>query len=144
MRIRKAMLVVSSLLLALAMGCSSALKMFNDNPLTNSLMSAVPGLNQLQAVGGAGALMGLAKGKLPAIDFSKLTNLVPNIDKMIEQATKAGGLPATLTNLSSLSSTFNKLGLSTDQSAKLVPATTDFFTQKGGAEVGNMLTGVLK
>jgi len=144
MKTRRALLVVSLLVLTLAMGCSSALKMFNDNPLTSSLMSAVPGLNQLQAVGGAGALMGLAKGKLPAVDFSKLTSLVPHVDKMIEQAIKAGGLPSVLNSLASLTSTFNKLGLSTDQVSKLVPATTDFFTQKGGAEVGNMLAGVLK
>jgi hypothetical protein len=88
--------------------------------------------------------LGLAQGKLPSADFSKLSGLVPNVDKMIEQAKKAGGLPSTLNNLSSLTSTFNKLGLNTDQVSKLVPATTDFFTKKGGAEVGNMLAGVLK
>jgi len=130
--------------LVLALGCSSATKMFNNNPLTNSLMSAIPGLNQLQAIGGAGALMGLAQGKLPAADFSKISGLVPNVDKMIEQATKTGGLPASLNSLADLSGTFSKLGISPAQANKMAPTATDFFTQKGGAEVGNMLAQVWK
>ena len=138
-----------SMLLALAlinlMGCASAMKMFNDNPLINSLMSQIPGLNQAQAVGGVGALLGLAQSKLPAVDFSKLTKLVANVGDMIKQATKAGlPVPSALKSLTDLTSTFSKLGLSPDQVGKLVPATTNFFTQKGGAEVGNMLAGVLK
>jgi hypothetical protein len=144
MKSPKILFVSFALALVVAMGCSSAMKMFNDNPLTNSLMSQIPGLNQLQAVGGAGALLGLAQGKLPAADFSKLTSLVPNVDQMIGQAKKAGGLPASLNSLADLGSTFSKLGISPDQASKLVPATTKFFTEKGGAEVGNMLAGVLK
>ena len=138
-----------SILLALAfiplMGCSSALKMFNDNPLTNSLMNQIPGLSQLQAVGGAGALLGLAQSKLPAIDFSKVSKLVANVDEMIKQATKSGlPVPSALKGFSDLASTFSKLGLSAEQSGKLVPATTKFFTEKGGAEVGNMLASAWK
>jgi hypothetical protein len=144
MKSQRILFALFTLALIVAMGCSSAMKMFNDNPLVNSLMSQIPGLNQLQAVGGAGALLGLAQGKLPATDFSKLTSLVPNVDQMIGQAKKAGGLPASLNSLADLSGTFSKLGISNDQASKLVPATTNFFTQKGGAEVGNMLAGVLK
>ena len=137
-------LMILSQALVLTMGCSSALKVFNDNPLTNSLMKAVPGLTQLQAVGGAGALLGLAKSVLPSVDFSKVSGLVPHVDKMIDQAIKAGGMASSVKSFTDLGGTFSKLGMSADQTSKLVPATADFFTQKGGAEVGNMLAKVWK
>ena len=39
---------------------------------------------------------------------------------------------------------FSKLGLSPDLVAKAVPVLTSFVTKSGGANVGNLLSGVLK
>src|SRR5204863_2175798 len=44
-----------------------------------------------QAIGGAGALFGVAKTKLKPEDFLKVSNAVPGIDGLLKAAPKLGG-----------------------------------------------------
>jgi hypothetical protein len=89
-------------------------------PLLNSLTSAVPGLSQTQAVLGAGALLGLAKSKMPADQYSQVATALPGSDALVDEATKAG-LPANPTGMSSLTGYLDKTGISPAQLSQMVP-----------------------
>jgi predicted anti-sigma-YlaC factor YlaD len=47
-------------------------------------------------------------------------------------------------NLAAAAAAFSKLGLKPELVAKAVPILTGFVTKSGGANVGNLLAGVLK
>ena len=119
-----------------------------------------------QAIGGAGAIFGLAKTRLSPEDFGKVAGAVPGMDSLLKAAPAPedpaaaalgslgsalpGGavpttaLPANVGGLASLAGPFKSLGLSPDMAVKMVPILTRFVTRSGGADVGSLLTGALK
>lgn len=117
-----------------------------------SALSKEIGATPEQSAGAAGALFGLAKSRLQAAEFAQVAKAVPGMSallkaapagatggaSMLEQAAgSAGGLAAA-------ASSFSKLGLSPDLVGKAVPVLTSFVSKSGGANVGNLLAGVLK
>src|SRR5262249_47178060 len=52
-------------------------------PLLKSVGSAVPGLSQAQSILGVGSLLGLAKTKMPASQFSSVAGAIPGADALI-------------------------------------------------------------
>jgi hypothetical protein len=117
--------------------------------LTDSL-----NITQSQAVGGAGALFGLAKSKLKAEDFSKVAAVVPGMDDLLGAAPKpasdspisslSAALPSGAGSLASLASSFQSLGLSPEMASKFVPVLTQFVKSKGGASLASLLGGALR
>ena len=108
-----------------------------------------------QAAGAAGALFGVAKSRLNADQFSQIATAVPGMDSLLGAApAPAGGLGAATGALSQLggsasglagaAAAFSKLGLSPEMVSKAIPILTSFVTKSGGANVGNLLAGVLK
>ena len=135
-----------------------------------------------QAIGGSGALFGLAKSRLKPEEFAKVSDAVPGMDDFLKAAPKqesAGGLDAMKSavpgkadalgamsgvlpgkasplgavsgvlpgkpgGLASVDDSFKSLGLSPDMAGKFVPLMTKFVEAKGGASVGNLLSGALK
>ena len=127
------------------------------NPhLVGSLVSKL-GVTPMQAEGGAGALLGLAKGKLKADDFAKVATAIPGTDKLIASApvadapkgggalgAAAGAVGGKAAGLAGLAPVFSKLGLKSDMVAKYAPVVVDYAQKKGGDTVGKLLGGVLK
>ncbi len=123
------------------------------NNLTQSL-----GVNEEQAKGGAGLIFNMAKEKLGAEDFSKVSDTVPGIDEMLKAAPESseiggavGGLTSSLGGgvgklggLASLSGGFPKLGLDSSMVGKFIPTILSFVQSKGGDSIKNLLGGVLK
>jgi hypothetical protein len=105
-----------------------------------------------QAAGAAGSLFGVAKSRLKPDEFSQVAQAVPGMDALLRAAPSAdaGGVPGLSKiaggagGLATAASAFSKLGLSPDMVAKAVPVLTSFVTKSGGANVGNLLAGVLK
>jgi hypothetical protein len=112
-------------------------------PLINSLMSAVPGLSQLQAILGAGGLLGTAKAKMPADQFAQINSAVPGAEALIGEAQKAG-LPGSPSALSSLNSFFSQAGISPTQVAQMVPVVGDLIRSKGGAQLADAFLAAMK
>lgn len=124
--------------------------------LVNLLVSQL-GVQQNQAAGGAGLLLKLAQSKLGG-DFSKITSVIPDAQKLISGTPKApaGGLMglagslagslggAKAGQLAALAGGFGQLKLSPDMIGKFVPVLLGFAKSKGGAEVMQLLAGVLK
>ena len=109
------------------------------------------GVNESQAQGGAGLLFKLAKDKLGAGDFSKVSATVPGVDGLISAAPASGGALGGITKMfgggggiAGLAGGFSKLGLDAGMVSKFVPVILSFVQSKGGDGVKSMLEKVLK
>lgn len=116
------------------------------------------GSTPAQAEGAAGALFGIAKGRLSADDFAKVAGAVPGMDSLLKAApamattgalsgvtgTTGTAAATTATGLAGATSAFQKLGLKPEMVSKAVPILTQYVTKSGGAGVGSLLGGVLK
>ena len=116
------------------------------------------GVEQSQAIGGAGLIFQLAKEKLGDDDFSQVAQSVPQINDMLQQAPESGGLLGALGGLASamggdtadsvgdimsLAGGFSKLGLDSGMIVKFIPLILSFVQNQGGDEVKNILEKVL-
>jgi hypothetical protein len=110
-----------------------------------------------QAEGATGALFGLAKSRLSAADFGKVSGAVPGMTGLLSAApavsdngaaaalSKVAGTTGTkAAGLAAVAGSFSKLGLSPEMASRAVPVLTKYVTKSGGAEVGKLLAGVLK
>lgn len=121
--------------------------------LVNALSKEI-GATPEQAAGAAGALFGVAKSRLKADEFSKVSSAVPGMDALLRAAPAAGGVAGTTGGLSqvagqaaglaSAASAFSKLGLKPEMVSKAIPVLTSFVSKSGGANVGSLLAGALK
>jgi len=113
-----------------------------SNPVVSSL-SAATGIPADKAMGGVGALLGLAQTNLASADWAKVAAVVPNASNLISQAKTLGGI-SKFTNLADLSGAFTKMGLTSDQVKTLSGALTDSVSKAAGADVGTALATAIK
>jgi hypothetical protein len=113
------------------------------DPLLGMLTSQL-GVTDNQAKGGVGAILSLAKEKLPAADFTKVANVVPGASKYMDMARSLGAVVGPLKNVAGLNGALGKLGMNTDTIAKFVPAVSNFIGKAGGSTVTTLLATVLK
>jgi hypothetical protein len=133
-------------------GATQAAAASKASPELVGALSKEIGATPEQAAGAAGTLFGVAKSRLSADDFSKVSKAVPGMDALLKAAPAAGsGTAGTLSQmagsasgLASAAASFSKLGLQPDMVAKAVPVLTSFVSKSGGAEVGKLLSGALK
>jgi hypothetical protein len=108
------------------------------------------GVTATQAQGGAGALLGLAKSRLAAEQFTKVSAAVPGTDALIKAAPAPKGVAAMgagmggAMGLASLAGSFKQLGLSPEMAGKMVPVLTKFVQGKGATDAAAALAGALK
>lgn len=129
-------------------------------PQTADLLST---LNELditpqQAVGGAGAMLGLAKNQLSSTDYSELAKSVPGIDMLsgggewgalaglLGSSGKAAGLDNALGNVkdtNDLNNAFNALGMDTGMIGLFAPVILQYLGQQGvGGSLLQSLGGI--
>ena len=126
--------------------------------LVKALSSEI-GSTPEQAAGAAGALFSVAKSRLSADEFTKVSKSVPGMDALLKAAPAAGGAAggalgaigkvagtsgSGASGLASAASAFSNLGLKPDLVGKAVPVLTSFVSKSGGADVGHLLAGALK
>ena len=142
------------------------------NPELIGLLTKGLSVTPQQAAGGSGALFGYAKNQLAPTDFKKIADVVPGMSGLLKAAPKStastgkgatdvlssatgGGttdimssvgsmIPGKAGGIASLAGSFGSLGLSPDMIGKFVPVLSQYVKTKGGSEVANILTGVLK
>jgi len=133
---------------------SSAAAAAKASPELVGAISKEIGATPEQSAGAAGALFGVAKSRLKADEFSQVAKAVPGMASLLGAATAntppvgtAGALSqvaGSAGGLASAAAAFTKLGLKPEMVGKVVPILTSFVTKSGGANVGNLLAGVLK
>jgi hypothetical protein len=134
----------------------AALKATANPELVGAVAKEI-GATPKQAEGATGALFGLAKSRLSADDFGKVSSAVPGITGLLNAApavsdnSAAGALSkvagtsgSKAAGLAAAAGSFSKLGLSPDMAAKAVPVLTKYVTKSGGADVAKLLAGALK
>jgi len=115
------------------------------------------GISSDQAQGGIGILLGLAREKMGAENFSQLTDAVPDLAGMEESVPPAasssslGGLAASiggglgkLGQIGRLSEMFSSIDLKGDMVGRFLPIVLSFVQAKGGDTAKQLLAGVLK
>jgi hypothetical protein len=124
--------------------------------LTDVLMKKT-GVNQVQAAGGAGALLQLAKTKMQADAFSKLEKSVPGMQNLlgavpaVQQPSALGGLAGRLSSrtggtagsLVSLVSAFQQQGMSPQMIQQFIPIVVDYVKTSGGSALAGSLSAAL-
>jgi len=127
---------------ALCSGCAELQSMGATDTLS-SLLASQLGVTQNQATGGAGSVLSLAKEKLPSMDFSTLTKLIPGSDTLMKSAKDLGAVTGPVTNNAGLESAFSRLGMGPDMVPKFVQKMGDFVGKTGGDTAKNLLTSLL-
>lgn len=117
-------------------------------PQTADLFSALSQLNLTpqQMIGGAGAMLGLAKNQLSPTDYSELTTSVPGIDSLssggqlgviaglLGSNSQAAGLDNALGNVKNtndLNNAFSALGMETGMIGLFAPILLQYLGQQG-------------
>jgi hypothetical protein len=133
-----ALLLVAVLALS---GCSSGLG--SASGLISSLTGSL-GLNENQAIAGAGSLLGLASEKLGSQDFQKVANAIPGTTDLVKKAGELTGLGKSFGDIGKVTGALGKLGVTPDQVGKIAGSLGDFAGKAGGVSVKNLLAGALK
>jgi Protein of unknown function VcgC/VcgE (DUF2780) len=107
-----------------------------------------------QARGGAGALFALAKTRLTADEFGKVSSAVPGMSSLLKAAPAVGGhselsslesaLPGGTGHLAEVAEAFHKLGMSPEMAGKFVPVMTKYVKSRGGLSTASLLEKALK
>jgi hypothetical protein len=127
--------------------------------LTDLLMKKT-GVSQVQAAGGAGALLQLAKSKMQSDTFSKLEQSVPGVQGLlgavpaVQQPSALGGLAGRLSSMTggaggtagslvSLVSAFQQQGMSPQMIQQFIPVVVDYVKNSGGSALAGSLSAAL-
>jgi len=118
----------------------------------------IAGVNEQQAEGGAGLLMGMVRDQLSSGDFAQVAEAIPGVEGLIDAAPSAesGGLGgllggvasalggSKLGNLASLAGGFSKLDMDAGMISQFIPVILSFLQDKGGDGLSSMVTKVLQ
>lgn len=123
-----------------------------SNPMTSVLGAAAGmvliniltgqlGINQQQAMGGAGSIFLAAQQRMQPADFSRLSAAVPEMDRYLAAAPRSsnnsyygsqGQAGGNLGTLMSLAGSFQSLGMTPDMAVRFVPVMLQYVEQQGG------------
>jgi Protein of unknown function VcgC/VcgE (DUF2780) len=123
-----------------------------------SMLTQNLGISDLQAKGGTGLLLDLAKKQLGGDDFSKIASAIPNADSLMENIPQASGLggmlgglggmlggkAGNLGNLAALAGGFSKLDMDSDMIQKFLPVVMSYLKEQGGSGLDGILEKVMK
>ncbi|GEA60468.1 DUF2780 domain-containing protein [Vibrio comitans] len=99
-----------------------------STPLTDLLTSEL-NVTPTQAAGGAGALLSLAQTQLSDENSSELSSLIPGLDSF----TGSTGLTSMITNMDSVKSTFEGLGIDPALVSQFAPIILQYLTSEGAS-----------
>ncbi len=107
-----------------------------------------------QARGGAGTLFALAKNRLSADEFSKVSAAVPGMSTLLKAAPAVGehsefsslesALPGNMGRMAEAAEAFHKLGLSPEMAGKFLPVMSKYVESRGGSSTAALLEKALK
>lgn len=122
-----------------------------SNELVGTVMSQL-GLNQTQAEGGLGSLLGLAQSSLGTSDYSTLAASIPNADSLLAAApkldgnsgvsgllSKAGDLGSSLQGGAMVLDAFEKLGISKELAVPMIDIAKSYLETNGAEGTSDLL-----
>jgi len=127
------------------------------------MLTSQLGVSEQQASGGAGALLGSAKGNMSGGEYDRLLKGAPDLAGLPTESAAAaqpakssswggmvksasslmGGQSQTMTQAAALAEKFDQLGLTPDMVAKYGKVMVDYVSGSGGADLAQLLTKAL-
>lgn len=143
----KKLLLLTFSVLAL---CTTTLAQESDE-LVKEIMEKAQ-VNEEQAMGGAGALFGMAKENMEKTDFDKVSDAIPNMDGLLDAVPSLGGGGSTMLGSAAIQlsgtpkvlAAFDKLGISQDKVATFSPILVGYVERKGGKAISDLLNKALQ
>jgi hypothetical protein len=100
------------------------------------------GVTANQAVGGLGAILSLAKNKVSAEDFGKLTSGLPSAEKYMQAAGDMGVKGDDIKDAVDLKDAYKKLGMNEQAASDFSPAAINFVRSAGGEAAAGVLSSI--
>ena len=119
-------------------GCAEMQSMGGTDILTKLLTSQL-GVTSNQAMGGVGSILSLAKERLSGMDFTTLTKLIPGADTYMKTAKDLGAVTGPIGDRAGLTSSFQRLGMSSDMVPRFTQILSDFVGKAGGQPASNLV-----
>lgn len=141
------LLLLVSVVLSSMVGCSgggskdAVQSSLTSEPAVMALAEQV-GVTANQAVGGLGAILSLAKNKVSAEDFSKLTSGLPSAEKYMKAAGDMGVKGDDIKDAINLKDAYKKLGMSEQAVSAFSPAAINFVRSSGGEAAAGVLSSI--
>ncbi len=114
------------------------------------------GINQQQAMGGAGSIFQIAQQRMQPGDFSRLSAAVPGMDRYLAAAPQqaltngsnnmwngTGNMMGDVGSLMALAGSFQSLGMNADMIGRFVPVMLQYVEQQGGTATMSLLQNSL-
>jgi len=148
------LIILPLFVLMLVVALPSGAVLAEEADLAGALVKEL-GVSEKQATGGAGAMFNMAKNSMKKEDFSKVAEVVPSMDALLNAAPSLAKIPGAgkiasvveggagkAIGLASLADQFSKLKMDKDMIGKFVPVVLSYVESKGGAEIAGLLKGV--
>ncbi len=125
--------------LVLLVGCSGA--DFSNNLI--DMATSQLGITETQALGGAGALLIVARNVLGK-DYKNIAKLVPGKESYRNIAKTVGDASEAMSSLKEVKPVFENLGMDAGMVDQFVPVLVNYISATGGTSAGELLAGALK
>ena len=148
------LIVLPLFVLMLVVALPSGAVLAEEADLVGALVKEL-GVSEKQATGGAGAMFNMAKNSMKKEDFSKVAEVVPSMDALLNAAPSLAKIPGAgkiasvieggagkAIGLASLADQFSKLKMDKDMIGKFVPVVLSYVESKGGSQIAGLLKNV--
>ncbi len=136
----------------MAGGAASAASAMIQNPVLVSILMQQLGVNQVQAMGGAGSIFQVAQRMMAPSKFGVLSKAVPGMESLLASAPSSvapnlmgGGLSGgnAIGNMITLANSFQSLGMGNGMVNQFIPVILQYLQNQGGSTAMGLLQGAL-
>jgi hypothetical protein len=136
--------VLAAMPLALSgLASASTSKPMLDESALGKLAQSV-GISSPTAQAALGSMLMLTQRRVETGQFQQVAGYIPRWSEYIDAGREAGAFAESISTPAELNQAFTKLGMTTEQVAKFVPAITDYLEKVGGGEVAAIMKGALR
>lgn len=136
----------------MANGAANAISAMSQNPVLVSILMQQLGVNQVQAMGGAGSIFQMAQQMMTPSKFGVVSKAVPGMDILLASAPSSvapnlmgGGMTGgnAISNMVGLANSFQSLGMNSGMVNQFIPVILQYLQNQGGSTTMGLLQGVL-
>jgi len=110
----------------------------------SSLVAQQHGIGPSQGKAAVGSILNYAKGKIPAADFSTLSNSFPAMGTYLKEATDVKAVTGPIVDQAGLESAFAKVALGPKMVPRITKTMNDFVGNSGGEVARNFFASLMK
>ncbi|TKB89001.1 MAG: DUF2780 domain-containing protein [Nitrospira sp.] len=123
-------------------GCAS-LPLMNPQDVLTSMVAKQHGIGPSQGKAAVGSILNYAKEKMPAADFSTLSNSLPALGTYLKEATDVKAVTGPIVDQAGLESAFAKVALGPKMVPRITKTMSDFVGTSGGEMARNFFASLM-